>query len=76
MQEHEVTKVYVARVQGCFPEGVQRVNAPLCWDSKLNFASVTEVGLPHSLLRICPQAASLAHAQGPAGSWQKSKQLI
>lgn len=45
MQEHEVNKVYIARVQGCFSEGVQRVNAPLCWDSKLNFASVTEVGL-------------------------------
>ncbi|KAK9831135.1 hypothetical protein WJX74_004556 [Apatococcus lobatus] len=44
IQGHAVTKVYVARVQGCFPEDVQHVDAPLCWDPKLNLASVTEVG--------------------------------
>ncbi len=44
MQGHKITKIYVARVQGCFPEDEQRAEAPLCWDPKLNLASVTQVG--------------------------------
>ena len=45
LQGHHVTKVYVARVQGCFPEAEQRVEAPLQWDPKLNLASVAEVSI-------------------------------
>lgn len=54
MQGHALQKVYVARVQGCFPEGLQRVDAPLCWDPKLNLASVTEVWFTNPLHENTP----------------------
>ncbi|KAK9862577.1 hypothetical protein WJX84_010070 [Apatococcus fuscideae] len=44
IQGHGITKVYVARVQGCFPQDPQRVDAPLSWDHKTNFASVSMAG--------------------------------